>query len=345
MVYHFNPLEDKRWSEFVAIHPNSSVFHTTMWLKALQETYGYKPLVITTTPPDGKLCNGLLFCHVESWLTGHRLVSLPFSDHCQPLVDHPHAMIDILRGTEERFHNGRLRYIELRPIQPLPGTTDSFREGQEYCLHQLDLRPSVDMIFSRFHKDSTQRKIRRAEREGLTIEKGRSDVLLDSFYRLQIITRRRHGLPPQPRKWFRSLIDTFGDALNILIASKRGVPVAAIVTIRFKKILMYKYGCSDIRFNNLGGTHLLFWKSIEEAKEIGLQCFDLGRSDVDQTGLITFKDRWGAKCSRLTYLRCPPNSVNSSERNWGTQFAMGAFSRAPNAVLSALGGRLYRHVG
>ena len=37
------------------------------------------------SPPDEPLENGFLFCRVESWLTGRRLVSLPFSDHCEPL--------------------------------------------------------------------------------------------------------------------------------------------------------------------------------------------------------------------------------------------------------------------
>src|SRR5208282_5243177 len=50
-----------------------------------------------------------------------------------------------------------------------------------------------------------------------------------------------------------------------------------------------KYGCSDARFNNLGGMHLLFWRSIEEAKKDGLRTFDLGRSGREGAGLNVFK--------------------------------------------------------
>ena len=70
-----------------------------------------------------------------------------------------------------------------------------------------------------------------------------------------------------------------------------------------KDVVVYKYGCSDTAFQNLGGTQLLLWKTIVEAKASGLTCMDFGRSDADNPGLIAFKDRWGAKSSGLTYLR------------------------------------------
>lgn len=46
--------------------------------------------------------------------------------------------------------------------------------------------------------------------------------------------------------------------------------------------------------------------------------FDLGRPEFDNAGLITFKDRWGATRSPLTYWRYPrpfsaPGGACSSE--------------------------------
>jgi hypothetical protein len=67
--------------------------------------------------------------------------------------------------------------------------------------------------------------------------------------------------------------------------------------------LVYKYSCSDAQYHRLGGVHLLFWRSIQEAKRDGLSVFDLGRSEWAHTGLIAFKDRRGANRSTLTYLR------------------------------------------
>src|SRR5207249_11725988 len=65
-----------------------------------------------------------------------------------------------------------------------------------------------------------------------------------------------------------------------------------------KNTLVYKYGGSDVSYNRLGGMHLLYWNSIQDAKRWGLRFFDLGRTDVQQAGLVIFKKRWGAVESR-----------------------------------------------
>ena len=168
--------------------------------------------------------------------------------------------------------------------------------------------PDLNTIFSSFHKSSIQRKIRRAQREGLTQQHGRSEFLLDAFCRLNLLTRRRHHVPPQPRRWFENLIDCFGQSLIIQVAFKDTKPVAAILTIRYKDTVVYKYGASDRHYHNLGGMHLLFWGAIQEAKTIASRYSTLDAPTLMPTGLITFKDRWGCRRSTLTYSRFTPSA-------------------------------------
>lgn len=84
-LYCLDPLIDSRWDDLVETHPSSSVFHRKEWLKTLADTYAYQPFVLTSTAPGMKLSDGIAFCEVKSWVTGKRLVSLPFSDHSEPL--------------------------------------------------------------------------------------------------------------------------------------------------------------------------------------------------------------------------------------------------------------------
>ena len=86
-VYQIDPLTDPRWQEFTARHPRASVFHSSGWLRALQLAYGYEPIAYTLSPPQSEVANAVVFSRIRSWATGRRLVSLPFSDHCEPLVD------------------------------------------------------------------------------------------------------------------------------------------------------------------------------------------------------------------------------------------------------------------
>src|SRR5579862_551295 len=276
-VYQIRPLHDSRWSEFLHRHPRASVFHSPEWLESLQRTYGFEPCAYTTSPPGVGLQNSLVFCRVESWLTGRRLVSLPFSDHCDPLVTNREDLQRIIFALDEELHREKLLYIEVRPKLPL-GQMIPCQSRYVHCSHHIDLSAELGTLFENFHKDSTQRKIRRAERECLTYEDGRSPALFDRFWHLYLLTRRRHKAPPQPKQWFHNLISCFGPALKIRITCKDGHPIAAILTIQYKDTLVYKYGCSDVRYNSLGGTHLLFWKCIQEAKRESVRVFDLGRS-------------------------------------------------------------------
>jgi CelD/BcsL family acetyltransferase involved in cellulose biosynthesis len=347
-IYPIDPLQDPRWAELVDRHPGASVFHTVAWLEALQRTYGYQPVAYTTSAPGARLEDGQVFCKVESWITGRRLISLPFSDHCEPLLGDAPDAAAFPTALEQTLRREKLRYIEIRPLQPLAAATDLCRPAQSYAFHQIDLRPDLAALFGNCHRSSTQRKIQRAEREGLIYETGRSEALLDAFWNLLLITRRRHGIPPQPRNWFRNLIRSFGDALQIRVAYRDGQPLASILTLRRKDTLVYKYGCSDARFNNLGGTQLLFWRAIEEAKRDGLRVFDLGRSDSGNAGLIEFKNRWGAARSTLTYMRIsasPPRGMaGDAGAGWPRRIAKTVLARVPDRLLCMIGSALYRHI-
>ena len=344
------PLNDPRWDSLVEAHPRASVFHSSAWLRVLSRTYGYEPVAFTTTHAGQDLQNAMVFCRVESWLTGRRLVSLPFSDHCEPLLEKEDDLEVLTAALEQECRSERWRYMELRPLTPFAIATTLYHTAVPYTFHQLNLDPDVDTLFLNCHKSSTQRKIRRAEREGLTYAEGASVELLDQFYRLFVVTRKRHKLPPPPRMWFANLVESFGGALKIRVAYRQGSPVASMITLRHKDTLVYKYGCSDARFHNMGSMHLLYWKAIEDAKVCRLRRFDLGRTDADQQGLITFKSRWGATQSVVTYSRYSLSGqaahvFDLSAARWKSRIAKSLLSNLPPQALSFVGQRFYRHIG
>jgi lipid II:glycine glycyltransferase (peptidoglycan interpeptide bridge formation enzyme) len=266
------------------------------------------------------------------------------------LVDTATDRDAILRELENELRQQELSYAEIRPRQVLDPLTLGHTSTQAYCLHQVDLKPDLETLFNNCHGDSTRSKVRRAQREGLIYEEGRSALMLNSFYGLLLLTRRRHLLPPQPKKWFQNLIDCFGEALKIRVAFKNKLPIAAILTLRYKDTLVYKYGCSDAQFHPLGGMHLLLWRSIQEAKEDGLGTFDLGRSELNHLGLITFKDHWHATRTPITYIRLltsvqSKGAFQPTDSNWKERTVKRVLPYLPDCMLRSAGGLAYKHIG
>lgn len=343
-LYQLDPLRDPRWAELICRHPDASIFHSPQWLGALHRAYGYRPFVLTSSAPGVPLSDGLPFCEVNSWLTGRRLVSVPFSDHCEPLLSEDSHACDALGRFWEHIPEKKPEYLQIRPIAFQPSGTSALRRDDAYLLHRLDLTPDLKTLFSRFHKTSIQQRIRRSEREKVSVQEGNSDALLRDFYRLLTITRRRHGVPPQPLRWFNTLIAEFGKDLSILVAYKDDCAIAALLTLSFGNTVACKYSGSGPEHRNLGATALLFWHIIQQAKARGLEVFDMGRSDSNNAGLIAFKEYWGADATNIQYWRIPdkPRHRIPNRVSWLAERAVSTF---PPGLLQAIGTVLYKHIG
>lgn len=344
-LYKVNPLNDLRWSEFAQKHAQATAFHQSGWLEALRRTYGYEPMALTTAAPGQVLSNGMPLCKVSSWMTGTRLVSLPFADHCQPLVGTSQELREFTDALQAECNRRSWKYVELRPLSQNFKAYGEIERCASFWFHSLDLGLSLENIFSGLHKNSFQRKIRRAERESLSYEVGRSQRLVDEFYGLLISTRRRHHLLPQPRAWFKNLVDCMGDAVRIRVARKDEKPIAAMLSLRNQSSVIYKYGCSDAEYHPLGGMPMLFWKLIQESKAAGADNIDLGRCDLEHNGLMVFKDRLGASKRYLSYYRYTNQKVRSRSAVPGVLTNLSNMFHLPDVVLSAAGKMLYRHLG
>jgi len=348
-TYRIDPIQDHRWEQFLQTHPGASVFHTPAWLNALRGTYEYEPVAFTTSAPTRPITNGLVFCRVQSWLTGSRLVSVPFADHCRPLFDTSEDGNSLAAFLPELLEQEHCDYVEVRfpTSEALIPALNGLTQSAAFLHHTLDLRPPLSALFDRLHKSCFQRRIRRAEKERLTYAEGTGDSLLRQFYSLLVLTRRRHGVPPQPLAWFLNLRSWFGDAIKFGVASKNGRPIASMLTLQFKGTVVYKYGCSDAAFHRFGAMPFLFWQTIQRAKADGASEFDLGRSDIDDEGLIAFKNHLGAAGTPLTYYRFPAASAAPAGLGgFIQQHRISAVStRLPSVLLRAAGNFLYRHIG
>jgi len=118
-----DPLEDPRWAELVARAPAASIFHHPAWLGLLRRRYGYPIAGAAVLDAGGRPLAGLPIALVSSPLTGRRLVALPFSDSCPPLLapGAPAAALDRLAEVVERERRARDVPVQVRAPFPQLG--------------------------------------------------------------------------------------------------------------------------------------------------------------------------------------------------------------------------------
>lgn len=346
MIRTLDPLTDPRWRELLRRDARASAFHTPEWLEALRRTYGFVPVAYTTEGDRDELRSAIPFCAVASWLTGRRLVSLPFSDHCEPLVDGPARLAEILEGVAAGAQGSGWKYIQLRPRGGAAAGARGFQQGESNYHHTLDLRGDLDTIWKGIKTDN-RTAIRKAERSGLRHVVGRDASFVRAYFALHVMTRSTQGVPPQPFAWFQNLARCLGDMLDIDLLLQDGTPIAGMVTILFQGQLMCKYTASDRARDRTGLGKSLLWHSVRRAKERGATSLDWGRCEPGDVGLAEYKERWGARRSELSYLRFPATPIDravADRPRWAAGAAKSIIPRLPPSLLTMAGRLAYRHV-
>jgi len=337
-----NPLEYARWDELLATHPDRSFFHTSNWAKVLVEAYGYEPKYFVV---EGSTLEAVIpLMEIRSFLTGKRGVSLPFTDY-SPSVNG--GKLDVLEAIESIIQHGKAsgwRYIDFRNTLSFPATTTVF---SEYYGHVLDLSGTEESVRAKL-RDSTKRNIRKAVKEGVTVEEFTTEESIREFYRLNCLTRTRHGLPPQPFLFFKKLYEYviskgFG---FVVLASHEGSNIAGIVCLHFKGKAIYKYGASDKAYQHLRANNLAMWEAIRLCIRQGCESFSFGRTEPDNHGLMQFKSGWGAKEQMIRYYRYDLGTGRFIGGNsYGHAFYNKIFENMPLSLSRVVGEILYRHVG
>jgi CelD/BcsL family acetyltransferase involved in cellulose biosynthesis len=331
-------LDSPRWRDFVESQPSARIFHHPEWARLLADCYGYPARAVALTMRGGAVTAGLPVIDVSGRIGGRRWVSLPFTDSCPLVADESSS--DVVAALLDISHAAKLDVLELRG--PLPAHA-AVQSSAAFVVHDLALTDDPRATWAGFRKNH-RRSVRDAEKAGVRIVQGSSAADLDIFYRLHLRTRRRLGVPIQPRRFFRLLFERIiQPGLGfVLIAYADSVPVAAAIFTAWNGTVTYKYGARDERFPKLDASHLIFWTAIQRACEEGHRTFDFGRSDLQQTSLRAFKSGWGAHEEQLAYSWIARSPIRPSTNR--LEKVMGVLIRNSTPWLCrALGEALYKY--
>jgi CelD/BcsL family acetyltransferase involved in cellulose biosynthesis len=297
-----SPAEDPLWLSLLD-HPAAGLFHSPPWLCALSETYGFRVRAYVARTAAGSAAGGIPFCEVEDIL-GPRIVALPFSDTCDPLLASCEAWDVLLERLQSHGLPVYLRFLDARPV--LAG--DHWRTVKTVPSQRVTIASSLEELWAGLTAP-TRRAINKARRAGLQVRPlGRHEVA-EGFYRLHVALRKnKYRMLAQSQEFFEALADRFAacGAWFPLGAFLDGRLVAAALYLRWRQTLYYKFNASAQDALALRPNNLLVWTGLELAQSLGCNVVDLGPSDEDQPGLIRFKRGFGAVPQEARFLMWNP---------------------------------------
>jgi len=290
-----NPLEHPDWDEALTRRPGFSFFQGAAWTRVLVETYGLTPVWQAAGPAL------LPLMEVDSWLTGRRGIALPFTDDCAPLCSSEAEFRPLWRNAVEWGWKHGWNSIELRGGRKLLGEAPA---SLAFYGHRLDLAVAEARLFERMD-GSARRAVRKAEKDGVTVEVCQSEQAVRDYYDLQCLTRKRHGLPPQPLSFFLNIWRHIVSQQQgmVVLAAWRGAKIAGAVYFFLGGRAIYKFGASDFRRQNLRPNNLVMWEAMRWLARQGVASLHLGRTSLANEGLRRFKLNLGADEERMEYVK------------------------------------------
>jgi lipid II:glycine glycyltransferase (peptidoglycan interpeptide bridge formation enzyme) len=162
------------------------------------------------------------------------------------------------------------------------------------------------------------------------------------------MTRKEHGLPPQPFNFFKNIYDhVISKNLGMVTLASLGQEnVAGAIYFHFGEKALYKYGASDKKIQQLRPNNLVMWEAIKWYSQNGYKSLCFGRTEPENQGLIQFKSGWGTTEQQINYYRYDfKKEAFVTGTSKVTGFHNKIFRRMPAPLLRGIGSALYKHVG
>jgi len=276
----------------------------------LAETYRFDARAHVLLDSAGEPIAGIPFCRVVD-IVAERIVSLPFSDYCDPLVgnrDQWNYLIDLLLAERcpilvRCLHNS------------LPLADERLTLVNQAKWHGLDLQPSLDTLWQGL-EDSTRRAIKKARRDGVVVRIAQEQDELRAFFDMHLKIRKyKYHLLAQPYRFFENIWRHFIEKENgrLMVAVYGGEIIGGVMFLEWKDTLYYKFNASAPADLGHRPNDLLIWEGIKYGKAKDRICLDFGLSDWDQAGLVRYKRKFATEEKTISFLRYTPDGVPSQQ--------------------------------
>jgi FemAB-related protein (PEP-CTERM system-associated) len=328
------------WDRFVDACPEATFFHRSAWQSIVREVFRHRTHFLYAER-SGAIEGVLPLAEVKSLVFGHALVALPFAVYggVAAVTPEAHALLDDAADALARrlgvahleYRNVRARHADW-PTQDLYVT---FRKA-------IGADDEANML-------AIPRKQRAMVRKGIAngLRSGFDDNV-DRFFALYSDNVHRHGTPAMPKRYFETLLRTFGSDCDVLtVSTPDGRPLSSVLSFYFRDEVLPYYAGDDEGARALAGNDFKYWELMRHSAARGIRVFDYGRSKRG-TGSFAFKKNWGFEPTPLHYeyrLYKRDSIPQNNPSNAKFRLFIAAWRRLPIGVANLIGPHIVRNLG
>jgi FemAB-related protein (PEP-CTERM system-associated) len=275
------------WDRYVRSAPGATFFHQLGWRWLVERTFGHRAHYLTALR-DGRIAGVLPLFELKSLLFGHSLVSIPFAIGGGLVADDEAAEKALLAAAKDLARELRVDYLELRSEVPLDDP--ELLTKNLYVTFRADLAIGEEALLKRMERKRRQMMNYVAKAPFEHRVAGLEELPL--FYKLFCESMRHHGTPVYPKLFLREILDRHPAHSNLFFIHHEGRPVAAVLNLLFRDVVMPFYAGADRMEKPRGVDEYLYLSIMRWGRENGFRTFDFGRSKRE-TGAYKFKAKWG----------------------------------------------------
>ena len=340
--------EFARIDAWILAHEDSTPFHRPQWQMAIERATGQQAVCFVAENALGEI-SGVLPMHlVHSPIFGRALVSSGFAVGGGILSESPTATRRLAEAAWDFAERHSCPTVELRG--------GDFPAGKYATGWQIKRGAHANFARKLTEDDEAEllaipRKQRAEVRKGLknemTIETGSSARDIDWHYAIYSESVRNLGTPVFPKALMAETIAAFGEDADILTVLSDGKPVASVLSLYHKGIVMPYWGGGIWDARRLRANDVMYYSLMNHAREKGCHSFDFGRSKVD-SGAYFFKKNWGFEPEPLSYAvrtadGSEPRDVNPNSPKYRAQIAV--WQKLPLSIANRIGPWIAKGIG
>lgn len=328
------------WNTFLSQCSNANFYQRLEWQCINHRHFNHAVNNLVATR-NGEWVGVLPLVHIRSTLFGKILCSMPFVNFGGPASLDFEADNALISASCKEADSSECDYLEMRCARKLD--VDLPNTSRKVSM-TIELDPDPDVVW-RAYKSKHRTQIRRAFKEGLTVESGGLEYL-DAFYKIMMQSWRALGTPLYRKAYFREILELMPDSTRIFIVRAGNSPIATAFNGYFRDTVEGMWAAVDPSARRLNPNYALYWEMTKHACSQGYKYFHLGRSTTGSTA-EQFKEKWNATAKPLYWYYHLVNrddipSLNTSNPRF--KLAIKTWRQLPLSFTQILGPYLARRI-